>query len=164
MVLGVAIGYENTDIDTDFNLGQADADGYTVAPYFGMTLNETWSIDASFGYSVIGTDQYRRLTPAGAKITSDVLTQRWFFSGNVNGFTSIDNWRLPGRAGALVDKGEDEQFTESNGLVVSSVMSEISQLNVGGEAAYVIDEFEPFVGATYNYDMTKTETQFVSGK
>jgi len=163
MVLGLAIGYEKTDIDTDFNLGQADVDGYTFAPYFGMTLDDTWNIDASAGYSVIDTDQYR--TTAGTRITSDVKTQRWFFAANINGFTSINRWNLSGRAGAMVAKGTDEKFTESNGAIISERMSEISQFSLGGEAAYgYSDEFEPFIGATYNYDMTKTETQFTSGK
>jgi len=171
MVLGLAVGYENTDTDTDFNGGQSDADGYTIAPYFGMTLNDTWNIDAMAGYSTVDTDQYRRAlvggAPVGARITSDVLTQRWFFAGNINGFTSIDQWRLSGRAGAMFAKGTDEKFTESGGgttITIAERMSEISQLSLGGEAAYAFDEFEPFVSATYNYDMTKTETEFLTGK
>jgi len=163
MVLGLAIGYEETDIDTDFNLGEADADGFTIAPYFGMTLNDTWNFDVSYGYSSIDTDQYR--TSAGTRITSDVNTKRWFLAANFNGFTTIDRWNLSGRVGAMTASGEDEKFSESNGTTIAERDSDISQFNLGGEAAYAYsDEFEPFIGATYNYDMTKSETIFATGK
>jgi len=162
MVLGLAIGYEDTDLDTDFNLGQADADGFTIAPYFGMTLDETWNFDISGGYSSIDTDQYR--TSAGTRITSDVNTRRWFLAANFNGFTSIDRWNLSGRTGVMAAYATDEKFSESDGSTYAERDSDISQFNIGGEAAYAFDEFEPFVGATYNYDMTKTEVVFATGK
>jgi len=166
-VLGIAIGYEDTNTDTDFNGGKSDADGYTFAPYFGMTLDETWSFDLMGGYSSIDIDQYRLGlvggAPVGARITSDVDTKRYFFSGNINGFTSIDQWRLSGRVGAMMAKGRDEEFTESDGTAVANRSSELSQFSLGGEAAYAFDEFEPFASVAYNYDMTKIETQFLTG-
>jgi len=167
-VLGLAIGYEDMNTDTDFNGGKSDADGYTFAPYFGMTIDETWSFDLMGGYSSIDTDQYRLGlvggAPVGARITSGVDTERLFFAGNFNGFTSIDQWRLSGRAGLMWARSTDDAFTESNGTVVAERVSKLSQFTLGGEAAYAFEEFEPFVSAAYNYDMTKTETQFLTGR
>ena len=160
-VLGVAIGYENTRTDTDFNLGRASADGYTIAPYFGMTLDDTWSMDISGGFSSIDTDQYR--TAAGTRITSDVDTSRWFISANINGFSEIDNWRLTGRGGFMYAVSTDDSFAESNGTSIAKRKTKIGQLSVSGEAAYALEEFEPFIGATFNQDVTKTKTIFATG-
>lgn len=154
-VIGVAFGYEKADIDTDFNGGAADSDGYTIAPYLGMVINDTWNFDISAGYSNLDTDQYRIQT--GTRITSDVDTSRWFFSGNLNGFTQRGNWLLTGRIGAMYATSKDDEFTESNSLTTVGRTHKLGQFNLGGEAAYQMGDMEPFIGATYSYDMTATE-------
>jgi hypothetical protein len=160
-VLGISFGYEDGDVDTDFNNGEADSDGYTIAPYFGMVIDDTWNFDLSAGYSNIDTDQYR--TAAGARITSDVDTDRWFFSGNLNGFTQQGNWLLTGRFGAMYALSEDDAYMESNGTIVDSRKNKLSQFNLGGEAAYSMGEFEPYISGQYSYDMTATDTSLTAG-
>ena len=159
MVLGLAIGYEDTSIDTDFNLGQLDADGWTIAPYFGMILNDTWSLDINAGWSDIDTDQDR----SSGTITSDYNTDRWFVSANVSGYTQVNNWSLSGRTGLMNAESEDDSFTESNGTVVNSRATLLTQFSLGGEAAYPMGDFEPYVTATYNYDLHATETVLTAG-
>ena len=161
MVLGVSVGYEDTDIDTDFNLGKLDSDGWTIAPYFGMVLNDTWNVDVSAGYSDIDTDQKRSL----GTITSEVDTTRWFLSGNINGFTQINNWLLTARAGLLRAGSEDDGFTElgAGGLTVGSSATKLTQFNIGAEVAYAMGNFEPYVSASYNNDLSATKTVLTAG-
>jgi hypothetical protein len=161
MVLGVSVGYEDTDIDTDFNLGKLNSDGWTIAPYFGMILNDTWNADISAGYSAVDTDQQRSL---GA-ITSKVDTTRWFASGNINGFTQVNNWLLTARAGLLRAESKDDGFTEvgAGGLTVGSSETKLTQFNIGAEVAYAMGNFEPYFSASYHNDLSATKTVLTAG-
>jgi len=161
-VVGIALGYEDTSLDTDFNGGEADADGFTIAPYLGMTIDDTWSMDLSAGYSNIDTDQYRVF--GGTRITSDVDTERYFISGNINGFTQRGDWLLSGRAGGLHAISIDDDFTESDGTAIARRKIKLTQLILGGEAAYSMGDYEPFVGATYAYDLHATDLTLTPGK
>jgi len=83
-LFGVAIGWEDSDIDTDFNLGEQETDGFTIFPYFGGLLTDTWSVDFGFGYSSLDTDQFRTDPTTGAIITSSPDANRWFGMLNLN--------------------------------------------------------------------------------
>ena len=43
-VFGVALGYEFIDLDTEFNRGEAESTGFTIAPYFGALLSDVISV------------------------------------------------------------------------------------------------------------------------
>lgn len=156
-VLGVAVGYESSDIDTGFNRGNQDTDGYTIAAYAGYLLNEPWSFDASIGYSNIDSDQFRTDPVTGARITSDPSAERWFGTLNFNGFKRWENWLIGGRIGLLYARNVQESFTESNGARISQFSSELGQWGIGGDVGYSLDKFEPFVKLNYEYDFQMTE-------
>jgi hypothetical protein len=46
-----------------------------------------------------------------------------------------------------------DQFTESNGTVNPTLVTRVGEISVGGHAGYTIDQFEPYVGLTYLYDV-----------
>ena len=81
LLLGLSVGYEDTDIDTNFNRGNQQTDGFTVAPYLGYLLTDTWSVSASFGYSSLNTDQFRIVPGTATRVTSspdhDVAFPAW---------------------------------------------------------------------------------------
>lgn len=162
-VFGVAVGYENSDIDTGFNRGNQETDGYTIAPYFGYLLTDTWSVDTSVGYSRVSSDQFRTEPVTDIRITSSPDADRWFGTLNVNGFTNWNNWLISGRIGLLHAKNIQESFTESNGNFVPEFTSELGQWNAGGEAAYSYGEFEPFIRGTYERDFSMTEIGVIGG-
>ena len=161
LVIGLALGYENTDIDTRFNRGNLESDGYTVAPYIGYLLSDNWSIDAAVGYSRVDFDQYR--TDGGMRITSSPSSNRWFGTLNVNGFTYWNNWFVSGRIGILHARDIQEGFTESDGTFVPEFTNKLGQWSVGGEAAYSFGEFEPFARVAYERDFSMTEIAVTSG-
>lgn len=156
MVLGIAGGYESASIDTDFNDGDQDTDGFTVAPYFGLILSDNWNVSASVGYSSLSTDQYRTDPLLGTRIDSDPDSDRWFGTLNLNGYATWDNWLFTGRIGMLHARSDQESFTESDGTAVGKFETELGQWNVGGEAAYSWGDFEPFLRATYERDYSQT--------
>jgi hypothetical protein len=162
-VFGVALGYEGSDIDTGFNSGNEETDGYTIAPYAGYLLSENWSIDASVGFSWIDSDQFRTDPGTGDRITSSPSADRWFGTFNVNGFTSWRNWFFGSRIGILHAENKQESFTESDGTFRSSFTNKLSQWNIGGDVAYSFGQFEPFARVTYEHDFSMTEIAVTSG-
>ncbi|NIQ11861.1 MAG: autotransporter outer membrane beta-barrel domain-containing protein [Gammaproteobacteria bacterium] len=172
ILLGVALGYENSDITTTFNTGTQESDGYTVAPYFGIILNNYFSIDGSFGYSDIDTDQFR-FAPigagAGAIISSSPSSERYFATLNLNAITYVGNWVLGARGGALYAKNKQDAFTEtsSSPLVVPAPVQEteskLKQWYLGGDVAYGVGLFEPFASFMYEREFDSTELTFTSG-
>ena len=162
-VLGIAVGYESSDIDTTFNRGNVEADGYTIAPYFGYLLTDTWSVDFSFGYSSIDYDQFRTAPVTGTRVTSSTDADRWFGAFNLNGVTYYNNWILGGRVGTLWAKNEVDAFTESDTTSVADLRTKLGTWSIGGDVAYSYGDFEPFVRATYEQDYSMTEIAVTTG-
>ncbi len=151
-ILGIAFGYDNSDIDTTFNGGNQDTDSFTIAPYFGAVLSETLSVDFNIGYSNASFDQYR--TAAATRITSSPTADRWFGSINLNAIKMVDNWILGGRVGALFAKSVIDSYTESNNTVVAQSRTKVGSMSLAGDVAYDYGNYEPFVNLAYNYDFS----------
>jgi hypothetical protein len=160
-VFGVAFGYENSDIDTGFNRGNMDSEGFSFAPYFGALLTDTWSLDFNFGYTTIDIDQYR--TAGATRVTSSPDAHRWFGTFNVNGLTTYGNWILGAKIGTMYAQQRVDDFTESDGTRVAELKSEVGQWNVGGNVAYSWGSFEPFASLVYENDFNSTEITVAGG-
>ena len=85
MVLGVALGYEDLDIDTAFNNGTFDGKGYGITPYFGMSLSPQWSFQILGGYTTVEYDT----TSNNGAVSSSFDASRVFGSAAV-----VGNFRL----------------------------------------------------------------------
>jgi len=162
-IFGLAAGYETSDIDTAFNLGNVEIDGFTIVPYFGYLFTDTWSVDFSFGYSSLDADQFRTSPTTGAIITSDPDSDRWFGMLNLNGLTIWNNWIIGGRMGTLWAKNTQDSFVESDGTFNTEVRSKLGTWSIGGDVAYSYGEWEPFVRATYERDYSLTEIRVFTG-
>ena len=160
-LFGIAVGYEFTDIDTTFNGGNQETDGFTIAPYFGAILSDIWSIDFSFGYSNLDTDQYRIDPALGTVITSSPDSERWFGSLNLNALITRGNWIIGGRMGTLYANSDQDTFTESSGTVIASSERELGQWNLGADVAYSYGNFEPYARASYQHDFNQTEITLI---
>jgi len=84
LVIGLALGYENTDIDTAYNGSNNDTDGYTIAPYAAYLINDIFSADVVMGYTNLGTDTDRIDNVSGGTILGDFDAERWFIATNIN--------------------------------------------------------------------------------
>ena len=163
ILIGLAGGYENNSIDTNFNLGEQETDGYTIAPYFGYLMTDTWSLDFSFGYSNLQTDQFRTDPLTAEHITSSPDHDRWFGMINLNGLTTYGNWIFGGKLGFLYATDDQSQFIESNGAQQPGLRSKLGQINIGGEVAYSLGEFEPFARVLYENDFHQTDIGVIGG-
>jgi len=162
-VFGVAVGYDRSDIDTSFNQGSQGTNGETISVYAGHLLNKTWSIDASGGYSFVDTKQYRTDPTSSSRVSSAPSGNRWFGNLNLNGYTQWGNWLIGGRTGLLYARSDQDSFTESNGASISKFTSELGQWSIGGDVAYSLDKFEPFVRLVYENDFSMQKLAAASG-
>jgi hypothetical protein len=163
LVIGVAFGYEFSDIDTRANRGNVQSDGYSVIPYFGYLLTDVFSINGNIGYSSVEADQFRTDPGTGARITSNADSDRFFGSVNLDGMWIRGDWILGGRFGLLWATNTQDDFTESNGTFVSSQESKLRQYQVGANAAYSYGKFEPNLSLTFSRDFQTTEIAVTSG-
>jgi len=157
VLLGLAFGYESADYETTFNAGGQDVDGWTISPYLAASLSETFSVDAVFGYTAVDTEQFR--TAAATRVSSQFDADRFFWGGNLNMVKPWGNWYLSARVGFLWAREFQDAFTESDGTAVAERTIKLGQWHVGGEAAYTYGDWEPFAGATYGRDYSRTEVQ-----
>ncbi len=162
-VLGLAGGYEMNDIDTDFNAGEQETEGYTIATYFGTLLTDTWSIDFSLGYSLMETDQFRTAPGSTTRISSSPDADRMFGAANINGLWFFGNWILGARTGALYARNEEDSFVESDGTLISDNTTRLGQWNIGGDVTYRLGNFEPYVRGSYEYDFKQTNIGLIGG-
>jgi outer membrane lipase/esterase len=149
MALGVAVTYEKTDGDLDFNNGDLDGDGYTIAPYFTMLLSDNLSMDVIAGYGVVDYDQDRNF---GA-VKSSVDADRQFFEFTVNGFTNVEQWNFTGHCSFLYAHESQDSYTESDGTRNNDNNVDFAQLFAGIEVAYQFESVEPYAVFDFEWDV-----------
>lgn len=161
VVVGLGLSYENSDTDTAFNNGNLQSDGFTLIPYFGLLLSDTFSMDAAMGYSWIENEQYR--TAGTTRISSAPESRRFFLSANMNSVNYLNDWIIGGRLGFTHARSSTEAFTESDATAVGKRATRLGQLSVGGDIAYSIRNFEPYISASYQYDYLFEEVTLSAG-
>ncbi len=165
LVMGLALGYEDNEIDTFFNAGEMDVDGYTVVPYVALQVGDQSSLDLAFGYSDLDTSQFRLTggVPGGARINSKVGSERYFVSANYNTFRDYGEWHVTSQLGVFWAKDQHDAFTESNGTVNGRTSFKLGQAKIGAEVARAWGAFEPYASATLEYDFARTGLPFAAG-
>ena len=162
-ILGIAFGYEDSDIQTAFNSGEQDSKGFTVAPYFAMLFNNNWSADVSFGTTKVDNEQSLNnvIGVVPVTISSDYDSRRWFATGNINGLFTHENWVFTNQLGVLWANNTQEQYTET---IIANLTrnvqgreNNLTQLLISGEAAYTFQMLEPYFRVAYVYDIDRTE-------
>jgi len=153
LIVGLAVGYENNDIDTTFSGGEQQIDGFTIAPYAGYLFHPNASLDLSAGYSSLDIDQFRRF--GASIIDGDTDSDRWFISGNLNAFTRVNDFAFSGRVGVIYAEDDIDAIVETGGadaFTSPSTTVEFGQIQVGGEVAYSVAPLEPYASVFYEYD------------
>lgn len=174
VILGLSVGYENTDIDTEYNGfggqdGNLDADGYTVAPYIGAKFSENVSGDLTVGYSSIDYDTLRYDPNTGNSITGSTDADRYFVNAGVNGVHNFqNNWNLKGRGAVFYASEDKDAFTEteSNGSTISvnDETTELGQLLFDTRLGYTYQHVEPYVLVGVEYDFSKDDVPVAAGQ
>lgn len=171
-LLGLALGYQWVDADTDFNGGGQENDGYTIAPYAAVLLTDVFSIDIAGGYSDIEYEQ-DRISPAdGTDIVAAFDADRWFFASNFNALAIVDNWVFGAKVGYLRTDEEQDGYLET-GSAASAIAGrlrtvqkrkiDLSQISIGADIAYNFGNYEPFFMAVFRDDLSRDDGNNAGG-
>ncbi len=150
VTFGVAGGYENTDLDTQFNTGTLETDGYSVLPYVVVRLGQHFSVNASGGYSWLNTD----MTRTSGAVTGTYDSTRWTGAVNLLSNWSAGKWRFGTLLGYLYIHQDDDAYVESTGASVAGATTKIGQGRVGGLIGYDLGKVETYFTGRYEYDFT----------
>jgi hypothetical protein len=162
IVIGLAISVDRSDIDlkgTNFGVGggKMKGRGTTYSPYIGIPLNKNWSADITAGWGQ--TDVDTKLA-AGGGTQGKTEDDRTLFTAGLTYrqlFGADQKWMLTGRGGYIYVKDKLGAYTMTNGGgVVQSAQVTVSQVRLGGQAAYNMGMFVPYAGLTYIYDFKES--------
>lgn len=144
LLLGVAFGYQWVESESAFNGGTTETDGFTIAPYAALLLNDVFSVDATGGYSPLDYDQARISPTDGTTTAAEFDSDRWFAAVNLNALTTLDKWVLSARLGYLYTEEEQDAYTEIGSAASAAAGTlrtvrqrdiELQQIIFGGEIA-----------------------------
>ncbi len=155
LLVGTAVGYERTELDTPFNQGELTGNGYSIAPYTSVILTDSLTLDFIGSYTMIDYDTARDR----GDVTGSYDADRFMVSGSVNYYYVIKNWNLSARLAYLYSSENSEGFRESNGNDVGYRDTDLGELRVGGRAGYVFGNWEPYLSLYYLYDATMEDVQ-----
>ncbi len=163
ILIGGFGGYERTDVDTDFNRGELDANGITAGLYGAVLVGENFSIEAQLGHTWTKTDMDRRTLTGGRLVTGSTESRRLFGSLGFTGDFQIDNFLVSPTVRHLLAHERSDSFTESDGTRVDESTVALGILQVGGRASYLFEKFEPFVSFFGELETVSTDTKVASG-
>lgn len=150
VLLGVAVTFESLDIDTNFLSGRGSLEntGFGLAPYVGVKLDDTWSVDLSAGYSWLDYDvRGNNNTVAGS-----FDAERWFVNSNLSAVYRSGNWRFLPKVGVLYMKEDQDGYVQSNGVAVAQQDIRLGRAYAGGRIGYATETMMPYLRLQGEYD------------
>ncbi|CAN0359914.1 unnamed protein product [Discosporangium mesarthrocarpum] len=160
---GLSVGYQYSDVNTTFNQGKIESDGFFVAPYIAVEVTNNIFVDGTVGYTFLGNDADR--ISGGTKITGSYDSSTVFGTANVTG--NIQRGRLtiqPG-VGVLYTRQKSDSYTESNGGVIPSNTATLGRLRAGARLQYqVTNALAPFVRGDIEYDFKHDDITVGAGQ
>ena len=161
LLVGLSLGYEDTDLDTGFNRGNLDADGYIISPYLSYFFKKMFSLDASLGYARVEYGQDRLEFQTSEKFTAKGMdANRYFVSLNLNASKKIKKVTVGGTVGTLYSLEDRDSFVESGtaGIIntVGMQFTRTGQARFGLNASVNLGKLYPYAKVTGVYDFTKT--------
>lgn len=152
VILGVSIGYANTDVDTTFNNGTYEEDAYTLAGYGLYKFTDHLNFAAMVGQTWSSVDQDRQ----DGTVKSSVDADTTFAAGTLNASQNFGKIGVLGRIGYTWGDRDTDSYTESDDNVVDATTSATNQGRVGGEVSYMLTggsvNFTPYAKLDFLHD------------
>ena len=175
VVAGLSVGYEDVDIDTEYNGyngqdGSLEGDGYTIAPYVGVQVTDKLSADLTLGYSDIEYDTVRFDPNTGNRISGSTDAERYFVTAGVSGTQALPYDFLAKIRGSFFYATEDKDAfteTESDGttIAVGDETTELGQIFLDTRWAYqAFEGAEPYALIGLEYDIIKDDVTAAAGQ
>ncbi|MDY7036229.1 MAG: autotransporter outer membrane beta-barrel domain-containing protein [Thermodesulfobacteriota bacterium] len=152
-LVGFAVGLEWSNLDTAYNNGTLDSNGFTVSPYAAYLFNDYLSADLIVSYTVLDYEETR----SGGSIGGSYNAERFMVSTGVNYHYLMDNWNFGAGLGYMYSNEDVDRFIESNGTVNNARDTDLGEVRFGGRVGYFFNKFEPYFSAYYIYDVSMEE-------
>jgi outer membrane autotransporter protein len=148
-LLGFSAGYTRADLDLRSVTANRTSNGAVFGPYVSYIISPNFSADAQFEYTRLSNNLSAPApTPSGS-----FDSNRYTGAVNLNGYADDGPWKLTGYAGYTYT-WEGSSTTLLSTIAPFSNIVRFGALKLGGEAGYVIDQYEAYVPLTYYYETT----------
>lgn len=166
-IIGIAGGYENSDIDTTYNSGSIDGKGWFVAPYVSLSINKMINVEATAGMAWIDYDTTRTEATNSEKWAGSTEGERTFGSLAVNATKDVKKMSYTGTLGINYAEEDRDAYNETGSIfgtanAVAATSSKLGQVRFGGTAAYNAGKVQPYLRVMGEWDYTKSDTVAVS--
>jgi hypothetical protein len=149
-LLGMSAGYTHADLSLTPRTLTHDADGALVGPYAAYIINPNMAVDALFNYTALGNSISAPMPLSSGSYHSNRLTS----ATDLDLFTDYDAIKLTGYGGyAYTWEGGNVGSLVGTGSGLANNIR-YGAFRLGGEAAYDIGAFEPYVPITFEYQTT----------
>lgn len=160
VLVGIAVAGDRSRVNTNFNGGSLNGNGYTISPYIGVSLSREFSLDATVGFGRTKND-----INAGLAGTGTFTDRRTMGSiGLTYRRASTGPWLISGRGALLTVSDKLGAYTLSGGGLVPDGTVNITQMRLSGQLGYRAGAVTPYVGLTYIYDINRPTNQPIAGQ
>ncbi|MBL4615707.1 MAG: autotransporter outer membrane beta-barrel domain-containing protein, partial [Magnetovibrio sp.] len=158
LVLGVALGYSDSDITTTYNSGTHDETAWNISPYVSYRLTDNLSYTGLVGAS-IGTIKNSRDNMA----TTGKTDTKSYSAHNALSYGVAQTSELPGLSATISHSythKETDDYNESDGTFNAKATTNTAQLSFKGEAAQNITvqgvNLNVFANSAFLHDLIDT--------
>lgn len=165
-LLGLSVGLEQRDTETEYNGGGESSDGTSVQAFLIWPLNARLSTGLVASYASLSTDQ-ERIDPAdGQTLRASFDSSRWAAIANMQFQDYAGSWSMAGHWGLLYAAEDADGYTESAGSSTRTVRDktvELTQAFIGGELSYLFASQDVYAFAAYRYDLSSDSGNSAGG-
>ena len=147
-IFGLAAGYTHANLALSPSFINREVDGAVVGPYAAYIFDPNWSIDGLVNYTSLENDITAPLPFPAGSYHSDRVTA----ASNLNYFTTYNGFKLTGFGGYAYSW----EGGNTNLILPSSLANNVKYgaIRIGGEAAYPLGAWEPYVPLRFEYETT----------
>ncbi|MFI4987173.1 MAG: autotransporter outer membrane beta-barrel domain-containing protein, partial [Alphaproteobacteria bacterium] len=146
-LFGFSAGYVRTDVSVKAILGERIANGAQFGPYVSYVINQHFTVDGLFNYTRLAN---------GVSGIGNFDSNRYTGAVNVNGFASAGGFGLTGFVGYAYAFENPDTAGVPAVIGGSPTTIHYGAVKIGGEAAYPMGNWEPYVPLTVEYQTTNT--------
>ena len=147
-IFGLAAGYTHADLALSPSSINREVDGAVVGPYAAYIVNPNWAVDALVNWTSLSNNITAPLPfPAGSYHSNRITA-----ASNLNYFTSYNGFKLTGFGGYAYSW----EGGNPNAILPSALANNVryGAIRIGGEAAYPVGAFEPYLPLKVEYETT----------
>ena len=168
VVAGVAATWDRTRVGGQgLNGGTINGSGYNIAPYVSVPLGRNWLLDGTIGFgrndiSIVDNNPNPAPTASGS-----TKSDRMFTSVAVSYAQTMGKVMWSGKLAWVTNEDKIAAFTMSpaaTGGPVAGSTIRVSQLRLGGQAAFNAGMLMPYVGLTYVRDLQSPDATPLRGQ